>query len=153
MRSHIFVSYSHSDKKWLGRLDKFLRPLGREQKIISWNDTSIKPTNLWSEEIVKALNNARVAILLISANFFASDFIYNVELPALLKSAEGLGTKILPVIIGASRFDRENKINQFQAANDPAQPLESLSKYKFDRILQNIANIVEDLFAEGGSLD
>src|SRR5262245_4810064 len=116
MRGHVFISYSHPDKKWLNRLSKFLRPLGREQKVFSWADTSIKPAALWHEEIVDALNKARVAILLISPDFFDSDFIYNIELPALLESAESRGTKILPVIIRASRFSRERSINRFQAA-------------------------------------
>jgi RNA polymerase sigma factor (sigma-70 family) len=146
MRNQIFISYSHADRKWLDRLNTYLRPLERDQKIISWSDLVIKPTQLWREEIQLGLDNAYVAILLISANFFASDFIHKIELPTLLEAAENSGTKIMSLIIGASRFSREPKISRFQAINDPNQPLESLKKHQADAVLQSVADTVEDLF-------
>ena len=146
MRDQVFISYSHADKIWLERLNVFLKPLGRDQNIVYWDDTAIKPTDRWCEEIQKGLSRAQIAILLISANFFASDFVHKVELPTLLKAAECRGARILPVIIGASRFDREPSINQFQAVNNSNMPLESLSKHEADGVLQNVANTIEDLF-------
>ena len=50
----------------------------------------------WKQKIEKALNDASIAILLISADFIASDFIINNELQPLLKNAEEKGTVILP---------------------------------------------------------
>jgi hypothetical protein len=135
MRDHIFVSYSHADRVWLDRLNTFLRPLKRAEKIVVWDDSAIKPTDVWRTEIQHGLDRACIAILLVSANFFASDFIDAVELPALLQAAQEGGVKILPVIIGPSRFER-TALYQFQEANDPRRPLNSLPSHEADAILQ-----------------
>jgi hypothetical protein len=90
--------------------------------------------------------------LLVSANFFASDFIATDELPALLQAAQDGGVKILPVIIGASRFERTPALYKFQAANDPQRPLSSLPSHEVDAILQKVANRCEDLFAPATAL-
>src|SRR5262249_30899215 len=107
----------------------------------------IKPTDVWRAEIQTGLDRACIAILLVSANFFASDFIATDELPALLQAAQDGGVKILPVIIGTSRFERTPALYKFQAANDPQRPLNSLPSHEVDAILQKVANMCEDLFA------
>ena len=105
-RTKVFISYSHADKEWLDRLKRHLKPLVREGTLDCWDDTHIRPGDDWQQEIQNALDMARVAVLLISADFFASDFIDETELPPLLDAAKAKGVRILPVILSASRFAR-----------------------------------------------
>ena len=100
----VFVSYSHRDKKWLQRLQVHLKPLVRAGDIDLWDDTRIRPGADWKAQIDRALASARVAVLLVSADFLASDFIQDQELPVLLEAAERRGTRILPVILSHSLF-------------------------------------------------
>jgi chromosomal replication initiator protein DnaA len=147
-RSNVFVSYSHRDKVWLDRLYVHLRPLERPpHRIVIWSDRSLRPGSRWKEEIQEALASARVAVLLISADFLSSDFITENELPPLLKAAEGQGSVVLPVILKPCRFLRTDNLNQFQAINDPrTQPLSRLSEADqeeiFDRLSEEIENIL-----------
>lgn len=83
-----FISYSHKDNRWLSRLLVHLQPLERTGLIDLWADTRIKAGEDWIKQIDPALAKARVAVLLVSADFLASDFIVSKELPTLLQKAK-----------------------------------------------------------------
>ena len=138
-----FVSYSHADKECLHRLQVHLRPLERENLVDIWADTRIKVGERWKDQIQTALDDAAVAILLISADFLASDFIVDNELPPLLAAAEQRGTLILPVILKPCRFEREDHLSQFQAINSPSEPLLKLNDIEQEEIYAKVAEIVE----------
>jgi len=60
-----------------------------------WWDGEIKPSQQWREEIEAALDSARVAVLLVSKHFLASDFIVNIELPYFIDAARQRHVQIL----------------------------------------------------------
>lgn len=137
------MSYSHADAEWLKRLQKHLKPLQREGVEV-WDDTRVKPGEPWRQEIREALAAAKVAILLISPDFLASEFIVTDELPPLLKAAEEDGATILPVILSHCRFDRTPSLSRFQAVNDPAKPLVRMGRGNRDKVFDDVARAVED---------
>ncbi len=139
-----FISYSHQDRLYLDRLLVHLQPLTRNGSLDVWADTKIKTGDRWREEITKALSSSRIAVLLISADFMASDFIINNELQPLLAAAEVKGTKILPVIVSPCRFSREPSLSRFQAANPPSEPLSSMSQDRREVIYDGLAKDIED---------
>ncbi len=108
-----------------------------------WDDTRIKAGANWREEIQKALAAARVAILLVSADFIASDFINSDELPPLLAAAKAQGVTIIPVIVSASEFTKTN-LSQFQAVNNPSKPLNGMNKAAQEQTLVQVAEAVRD---------
>ena len=67
----------------------------RNGSISLWSDQQIRPGSQWEMEINSALTKTRIAVLLVSSNFFDSDFIHENELGPLLKRAEEGGVKIL----------------------------------------------------------
>lgn len=143
-REHkLFISYSHQDKEYLQRLLVHLRPLERAGKIELWSDTQLRAGDRWKTEIQTALERATIAVLLVSADFMASQFIVDNELPPLLKSAEERGTKILPLIVKPCRFVRDPDLSQFQAANDPSRPFILLSEGEKEALLDQVAAEVE----------
>lgn len=142
-RDQVFISYSHKDSKWLQRLQVHLRPLERVGTIDRWDDTRIHPGTKWRYEIEKAIKRARVAVLLISADFLASEFVMNNELPPLLQAAASEGAIILPVIVSPCRFEKTEGIRQFQSVNQPSRPLSALDKTRREEIFVQVADAVE----------
>ncbi len=143
----IFISYSHKDSKWLERVQTHLKPLEREGNISRWDDTLIKASEEWREKISQSLKSSKVAILLMSPNFLASDFIANNELPPLLEVAKTRGTTILSLIISPSRFEKIESLARLQTINNPkSEPLVKLSEGEQDEVLVRLSNAVEDAF-------
>lgn len=142
---HVFISYSHKDLPFLKRLLVHLRPLERDGRIQLFADTKLRAGDKWRDEIREALTAARVAILLVSADFLASDFIVDNELPPLLSGAERQGTRIVPVVVKPCRFTRDRNLRDFQAINSPDRPLINLPEGEQEEIFDDIARLVEDL--------
>lgn len=124
-RTNVFISYSHKDKKWLDQLHTMLKPIVRMGAITVWDDTQIRSGTKWYDEIKKALGSARVAVLLVSPDFLASDFITEHELPELQKEAEQEGLTILWVAVRPSMYVH-TAIAEYQATNNPDRPLSTL---------------------------
>ena len=141
-RTRAFVSYSHKDARWLDRLNVMLKPFTRDGMEV-WSDQKIKPGSLWAEEIRKALAEAKVAILLVSPDFLASDFIHENELLPLLAEAERGGVVILWIPIHFSNY-KQTRIKDYQCVWDPSQPLASLSKSKLNRALVVISEAIAE---------
>lgn len=144
---NIFISYSHADKKWLERLEKHLKVLKRFFSDIEyWDDTKLKGGDKWRQEIEKAIEKANVAILLVSTDFLASDFVATDELPPLLRKAEEEGTRILPLIVSPCAFPL-SELNEFQAINDPNRTLADIApdEAAVERVYLEVINSIRDL--------
>jgi hypothetical protein len=139
----VFISYSHTDVRYLKRLQVHLRPLEREIGLNIWSDTRLVAGNRWRDEIAEAIDSAKIAILLVSANFLASDFIAHNELPPLLRAAECRGMVVLPVILSACRFTSTDSISCFQAFNDPARPVVGMPYAEKEALWNRVAQTVQ----------
>lgn len=125
-RTRIFVPYSREDKRHLERLHVHLKQRYVFDEMPSvWDDTKILGGADWRKEINQALAETRIAVPLVSANFFSSNYIMDDELPPLLEAAKSGEVIILPVIVAPCLF-KETPLAQFQAINDPKHPLSSL---------------------------
>lgn len=138
----LFISYSHMDKDCLSRLMVHLKPIERKGSIECWSDKKLVPGEKWQPKIEKILEESTAAILLISADFLASDFIVNNELPPLLARAESQGIRIIPVILKPCGFHRDNQLSSFQAINDPKEPLLGLDHIMQEHLYDKIAEEV-----------
>lgn len=141
-RPKVFISYSHEDHLFLRRLLIHLKPLEREGRIDNWDDTRLRAGDRWKTEVTNALSRSTVAILLVSADFLASDFITGNELPPLLRKAEEQGMRIIPIILKPCRFTRDPSLKHFQSINDPREALillgDGQQEFYYDRVAQEV---------------
>ncbi|GAA1297392.1 hypothetical protein GCM10009634_53210 [Saccharothrix xinjiangensis] len=141
-RDQVFVCYSHRDAHWLQRLQVHLKPL----ELDLWSDRRIELGDRWQREITKALARAKAALVLVSADSLASDYINSVELPALLAAAETGGCRVVPVLVGPSTFHRTPALSRFQGV--PATTtLTELPAHDAERVLAELAGDLAELFA------
>lgn len=138
----IFVSYSHADSEWLTKLQTHLKPLTRNQSIDLWADNRINPGDEWFKEIETALSAAQIAVLLVSPHFNASNFIHKYELLPLLDAAQAKGVKILWIPISHSSY-KEMGFSKYQAAHNPAQPLDTMPVSEQNLVLVQICEEIK----------
>jgi TIR domain len=138
-RTHVFVSYSHRDVEWLNRLQTHMKPLIRAGIIDLWDDTRINPGFDWRREINEALAMAQVAVLIVSADFLASEFIWDNELPPPLERATSGGARVLSLIVRPCLYAQHTALSKYQAVNDPRHPLSSLPEHRMEAVLVRLA--------------
>src|SRR5919199_1824781 len=86
----LFVSYSHTDEAPWHELENHLALLRRQGVITTWYDRQIIAGSEWAQEIDTHLTTAQIILLLISADFLASDYCYGIELQrAMARHAAG----------------------------------------------------------------
>jgi hypothetical protein len=147
-RTQVFISYSHRDIRWLRRLQVHLRPLERHSLIRRWDDTVLQAGDDWRREIRDAIARTKVAVLLVSADFIASDFVYTNELPPLLAAAQADGAVVLPIVVSACNFEHIQELSRFQAFNPPSKPLDGMTRPRQERIFADVATRVGSILSE-----
>ncbi len=141
-RNRAFISYSHRDQGHLERLRVYLEAAGVETLEV-WDDNMILPGDEWRREIAQAIESASVAILLVSADYLASKFIKERELPPLLAAAKKRGTRILSVILApVPRTFHQSELANYQAVNSPARPLIGLDQVYQEEIWARLSDLV-----------
>ena len=81
----VFYSYAHEDEELVKELQKHLSILKRQGVIREWYDREITAGTDWKGQLDQHLNAAGVILLLVSADFLASDYYYDVEMTRALE--------------------------------------------------------------------
>ena len=116
-RPLIYVSYAREDADWLRRFEVMLKPLVRHREIDLWHDVRLAADDRWVDELEDAITRADIALLLVTPDFLASDFIMDRELPALIER----GAALAPVLVRACRYDHVEALTGVQWALDPTR--------------------------------
>jgi TIR domain len=118
----LFYSYSHLDEALCKELQKHLTNLKRSGLIHDWYDRKIEPGSKWAIEIEQAIERAGIVLLLISADFFASQFILEIELPFALARHSAGQTTVIPVLLRPVEW-RDSPISKLQVLPSHARPV------------------------------
>ncbi len=96
----VFYSYAHEDEELVKQLRKHLSILKRQGVIREWYDREITAGTDWKEgQLDQHLNSAEVILLLVSADFLASDYCYDVEMTRALERHDQGEARVIPVLL------------------------------------------------------
>jgi hypothetical protein len=143
----VFISYSHKDEVWKDRLVTHLGVLKRQGLLDLWDDRRIGAGLDWQPEIEEAMDRARVAVLLVSADFLTSEFILGTDVPRLLQRRDEEGLRVFPVIVRPCAWLRVEWLARMQARPKDGRPLSAGDEHQVDAdlaaIAEEIANIID----------
>src|SRR5579863_8972508 len=98
-------SAAPQDVALAGELLAHLRPLERFAGLDVWSDARIRAGDETRREIERAIDEADVALLLLSSDFFASDGLVEVEVPQLLERHRAGKLRVIPVLLRSCLWD------------------------------------------------
>jgi hypothetical protein len=147
----IFCCYAQEDQKLLGKLRMHLSPLEREGRITIWADTNISAGSEREHELEKHLNTAQIILLLISANFMASDYSYSKEMTRAIERHERGEARVIPIILRPIYW-QGTPFGKLQALPPDGKPIADADKNTQDRafvrVVDGINKVVNDLLEE-----
>lgn len=117
-----FISYSHKDDAYRLELEKHLKPLRRAGLLETWSDRAIDAGTEWVLQIHDSLDTAEIILLLVSADFLASDFCWEVELKKAMTRHDARSAKVIPVFVHPCHWQGA-PFEKLQGVPDPKVPI------------------------------
>ncbi len=123
MTKKVFISYSHKDEEHREQLEVQLAMLKRNGLISIWHDRKILPGEEWKAQINENLESADIIIFLVSPDFLASDYCYDIEVNrAIAKQEEDRTSTIISIIIRPCDWT-STPFSKFQAVPTDGNPI------------------------------
>lgn len=142
----VFYSYSHRDEELREELERHLSILKHQGVITAWHDRKIGAGTEWAGQIDTHLNTAHVILLLISSDFLASKYCYDVEMRRAMERHEAGEARVIPIILRPVSW-KGAPFAKLQALPKDAQPVTSWSNRDeaFVSVAEGIRGAVEEL--------
>ncbi len=95
----VLYCYADADEPLLNELEKHLSLLRHEGLITTWHKRQIIAGTDWTKAFDRHLNTASVILLLISANFLASDYCYGIEVQQAMQRHDTNEARVIPILL------------------------------------------------------
>lgn len=138
----VFISYSHKDESWKDRFVPQLRALEQAGRIVVWDDRKIDGGDKWYPEIKTAMEQAAIAVCLISSDFLASDFCIKEEVPFLLQRCERDGMIFIPVLLRPCAWTAFEWLKEIQMLPRDGKSVLVDFRWIEDAVFAEVANLV-----------
>jgi hypothetical protein len=150
MPLEVFYSYAHveADEGLRNELEKHLSLLKRSGHIVSWHDRRIGAGDEWRAQIDAHARSAQIILLLISSDFVASDYCYDVEMSLALERHARHEAIVIPIILRPVDWSGA-PFAHLQALPRDAKAVTTWSNR--DEAFTNIAQGIRDVVARFGS--
>lgn len=136
-----FVIYAREDNTSIVEFKKSLAPLERKGEIQVWYDGEIAPGQEWEKAIKSNLKTADIIVLLLSRDFFDSDYIHTHELQEALERHDEGDAIVVPILLRHCGWELVPEIKRLQVLPDNAVPVYSKKHWDdLDEAFTNVTN-------------
>lgn len=118
----VYISYSHRDTKLVEQILASILPLQRDGFIRIWYDRHLPAGTNWQDTINRNLESADIILLMVSPNYLASDFCYNLEMPKAMERVSRGEVYVIPIILSKCHW-YEAPFNRLVALPTNAKPI------------------------------
>lgn len=119
----LFFSYSHKDEVLRDKLQTHLEMLRRSKAIETWHDRKILAGDELDGAIDPNMEEADVILLLVSADFLASRYCYDVEVKRAMERHEARTARVIPVILRPCDWQEDTPFRKLLAAPKDGLPI------------------------------
>ncbi|MFT5165795.1 MAG: internalin A [Saprospiraceae bacterium] len=146
----VFFSYSHKDTEIMNQLDVHLAPLKRLEKIEVWNDKAIQAGQEWDAAINDNIRDSDIILFLVSADFIASTYIWEKEVPLafeLKKNPDERVSRVIPIYLRPFDFSGLSFAQSEMLPKDPdSQQLKAISQWdNIDEAFMEVAKRIREV--------
>lgn len=141
MKAQIFLSNVEADENYKKILDRHLIAGG----LTAWSTSAIRPGEVEEIEREKALNRADIAILLVSKDFLASEYMLATEIPNILHRRKSHGLRVIPILIGACDYDSVDWLAEIKFWENGESPISAKPPHEADRSFAQLTQYLRTL--------
>ncbi|MCE7922801.1 MAG: TIR domain-containing protein [Haliscomenobacteraceae bacterium CHB4] len=137
----IFISYAHKNEAFKDEFREMVAPMEKSGKWNVWDDRWLLPGDNWNREILRHLEEAHVAVLLLTPAFFASDYIYDEEMRRAVERHRRGEMMLIGVLVSDCMFE-ETPLRDIQIVPKDALPVERHPNRS--QIWKSVANKIKE---------
>lgn len=142
----VFYSYAPADRRLRNALEKHLSSLQRQGIITGWFDGEIKAGSEWEALLKKHLATSDIILLLISADFIASDYCYCIEMEQALERHERGEAHVVPILLRpADTHGLPFARLQFLPVDGKPITLQKNKDYAFAKIVETLRALIHEI--------
>ena len=141
IRKRLTFVYSHVDAEWLEKIRIHLKPAVNDADLELWSDTRVQTTAKWADELQRVFDVSAAVIILVSADFLASEFALQQRLYSLLTIAHANGTTIIPLIVSPCLY-RGSSLRGYLPHGSPDRPLTAMRDWEQGKTLLSLTEAI-----------
>ncbi len=140
----LFYCYASEDEALCDQLEKHLRQLQRQGLISTWHERKILPGGARAHEIDTHLETASIILLLVSPDFLASDYCYDIQMQRALERHQLGLARVIPIILRPCDW-QHSPLKDLQCLPRDGKPVTQWSDQDgaFNTITQGLRRVIE----------
>jgi len=149
----LFYSYSHQDEILRDKLETNLKLLQRQNVISGWHDRKIGIGKEWENSIDENLKTSDIILLLVSADFLASDYCFDTEVKIAMEQHKEGKAVVIPISLRPCDTGEADSKVDFMRLQGLPKDFKPVTKWDdqdeaFTEIAKGIRKVAENIAAK-----